>query len=154
MRVFFFIFAKYFERRVLNHRYVRLCPAAKPIINTAYKFVSDLDGIDWLNERDLDISSLVPRLPCSILFAIGGWLDGSACDMFETYDNRADRWIELRFVDPCGPRAYHSAAVINDKIYCIGGYSGTEYYNRCTMFDVTTKTWKEVQSIRGKKYKP
>lgn len=129
---------------MLNYSYVRLSPEAKPIVNTAYRFVSDLDEIDWSNERDLDVSSLVPRLPYSILFAIGGWFDGSACNMFETYDNRADRWIEFQFNDPFGPRAYHSAAVIDNKIYCIGGYSGNEYYNRCTVFDVTTKIWKEV----------
>lgn len=126
---------------------MQLSPEAKPIISTAYKFVSDLDEIDWLNERDTDISLLVPRLPSDVLFAIGGWYDGSACILFETYDVRADRWIEFHFSDPNGPRAYHSAAVIGPKIYFIGGYSGSEYYNKCTVFDVETKLWREVTTF-------
>lgn len=127
-----------------NHAYVESSPEAKSIINTAYKFVSDFDVIDWLNERETDMSLLVPRLPSDVLFAIGGWYDGSACMLFETYDIRADRWIEFHFNDPSGPRAYHSAAVIGHKIYFIGGYSGNEYYNKCTVFNVETKMWQEV----------
>lgn len=130
---------------------MRFCPEAKPIISTAYKFVSDLDEIDWINDHEIDISLLVPRLPYDILFAIGGWFDGSACTLFEAYDIRADRWIEFQCDDPNGPRAYHSAAVIEHKIYCIGGYSGNEYYNKCTVFDVETKTWKEVSSTQALK---
>lgn len=116
-----------------------------PIVETAYKFVSEFNDMDWLKESDIDISFLVPRLPHDLLFAIGGWFEGSACTLFESFDIRADRWIELKQLnDRYGPRAYHSAAVIGNKIYCIGGYSGSEYYNKCTVFDVTTKIWTEV----------
>lgn len=125
---------------------MKLCPEAQPIVDTAYKFVSDFNEMDWLKDSNIDISLLVPRLPRDILFAIGGWFEGSACTLFETFDIRADRWIEFKkFDDPQGPRAYHSAAVIGNKIYCIGGYSGNEYYNKCTVFDVITKTWAEVR---------
>lgn len=124
---------------------MRLSPGARTIIESAYKFVSDFNDMDWLKNVDTDISFLVPRLPNDILFALGGWFEGSACTLFETFDIRADRWIEFKqFNDPYGPRAYHSAAVIGHKIYCIGGYSGSEYYNKCTVFDVITKTWTEV----------
>lgn len=129
---------------MFNHIYVQLCPEAKPIIDTANKFVSEIEAIDWINDSDMDISLLVPRLPSDVLFAIGGWYDGSACVLFETYDVRADRWIEFTFCDPSGPRAYHSAAVIGSKIYFVGGFSGGEYYNKCTVFDVETKLWREV----------
>jgi hypothetical protein len=36
-----------------------------------------------------------PRIPHDILFAIGGWLGENPTNCFETYDTRADRWIEV-----------------------------------------------------------
>lgn len=135
----------------MNHSYVQFCPEAKPIIATAHNFMCDFDEIDWVNDRDLDVSLLVPRLPHEVLFAIGGWYNGSASSLFETYDIRADRWIEFNFGDPHGARAYHSVAVIGPKIYCIGGYSGSEYYNRCTVFDVERKLWTEARVFFGVK---
>lgn len=140
----FRFFWQYLEQRVLNHNYIQMSPEAQKIVTRAYRFVSDFDAIDWMKNSDQDLSLLVPRLPYDILFAIGGWFEGSACSLFEVYDCRADRWIKFNYGDPHGPRAYHSSVVIGNHIYCIGGYSGSEYYNRCTMFDLDTKTWKEV----------
>lgn len=59
----FLLILQYFEQRVVNHNYVQSCPAAKPITTIAHKFVNNMDDIDWLNDRDIDISLLVPRLP-------------------------------------------------------------------------------------------
>lgn len=124
---------------------MEFCPEAQPILQTANRLQLNFNEIDWRNEPAMDISLLVPRLPYELLFAIGGWFDGAACSLFETYDIRADRWIEFeQFRDPHGPRAYHSSVVLDNKIYCIGGYSGSEYYNKCTVFDILTKTWNEV----------
>ncbi|XP_031627271.1 kelch-like protein 10 [Contarinia nasturtii] len=134
----------YFEQRVLNNKYVRLCPEAEPIIHTAYRFVSDMDQVDWHRIRDNDLSMLVPRLPNDLLFALGGWFNGTACDLFETYDIRADRWLEFYYKDPLGPRAYLSTSVIGYNIYCIGGFSGNVYHNRCSVFNLETKDWTEI----------
>lgn len=134
---------------MLNSNYVRSSPEAMPIIKTAYKFVSKSNGIDWMEwikDRSVDITLLVPRLPHALLFAIGGWVNSSACNLLEAYDNRADRWIRLdQFDDMLGRRAYHRAVFIENKIYCIGGYCNSEYYNKCAVFDLITKKWKEVR---------
>lgn len=132
---------------MLNHKYVQNNAEAQSTVSAAHRFVFHLDEIDWQKDVGTDLNMLVPRLPADILFAIGGWFSGSACNLFETYDNRADRWIELDYKDPHGPRAYHSAVVLDHKIYCIGGYSGTEYYNKCTVFDTKTKIWQEVSAF-------
>lgn len=86
----------------------------------------------------------IPRLPHEVIFAIGGWSGGTAKGCIETYDTRADRWINIPAEDPAGPRAYHGTAVIGHKIYSIGGYDGLEYFNTCRVFDAVKKSWKEV----------
>lgn len=86
----------------------------------------------------------MPRLPHEVIFAIGGWSGGTSKGCIETYDTRADRWVNIPAEDPAGPRAYHGTAVIGYKIYSIGGYDGVEYFNTCRVFDAVRKNWKEV----------
>lgn len=136
---------------MLNNDYVRSYPEAMAIIKTAYEFVCKSNGvewIDWIKDRSVDISLLVPRLPHELLFVIGGWVNSSACNLLEIYDNRADRWIQMnQFEDPHGKRAYHRAVVIEDNIYCIGGYCNSEYYNKCAVFNLSEKKWNEVMNL-------
>lgn len=127
---------------------MRSNPEAMSIMRTAFKFVfksNEIAWTDWAVNRASEISILVPRLPNELLFAIGGWFNSSACNLMEVYDNRANQWIRLdQFDHILGRRAYHRAVVIENKIYCIGGYCNNEYYNKCAVFDLITKTWKEV----------
>lgn len=133
---------------MLNNDYVRSCPEAMSIIRIAYKFVTKTNGVEWMEwikDRSVDISLLVPRLPHEILFVIGGWVNSSACNLLEIYDNRADRWIQVdQFEDPNGRRAYHRSVVFDNKIFCIGGYCNSEYYNKCAVFDLNERKWNEV----------
>lgn len=133
---------------VLKNEYVRSSPEAISIIKIAYKFVTKSNGVDWMawiKDRSVDISLLVPRLPNELLFVVGGWVNSSACNLLEIYDNRADRWIQVdQFEDPHGRRAYHRAVFIENKIYCIGGYCNSEYYNKCAVLDLNERKWKEV----------
>lgn len=41
-------------------------------------------------------------------------------------------------------RSYHGTAVIDRKLYCIGGFNGTDYFNTCSCFNAEKKTWKEI----------
>lgn len=86
----------------------------------------------------------MPRLPHEVIFAIGGWSGGTSKGCIETYDTRADRWVNINAEDPAGPRAYHGTAVLGFKIYSIGGYDGVEYFNTCRVFDAVQKQWNEI----------
>lgn len=108
-------------------------------------FMCDLKSIN--GEEFFETPKMaLPRLPHDIIFAIGGWSGGQAVASVEVYDTRADRWQCLPNEDPHGPRACHGVAVLNNKIYCIGGYDGHERVNLCTVFDAIQKTWSEVNS--------
>lgn len=126
---------------------MRLSPEATAFIEKAYKLVSDFNEMEELIESD--ISLLVPRLPQEMLFVIGGWIARSPSALFQTFDMRAERWSEFdEFSIPDGPRSYHSAAVLGNKVYCIGGGNPPkEFHNKCSVFDVVTKTWTEVKFL-------
>lgn len=89
----------------------------------------------------------MPRIPHDVIFAIGGWSEGRPQSFIETYDTRADRWINIPYEDHAGPRGYHGTAVIGYKIYCIGGFDGNTQFNVCREFDAENKIWEEVTLI-------
>lgn len=84
-----------------------------------------------------------PRLPSSILLAIGGWSGGDPTNGIEAYDIRADRWINVTN-NLERPRAYHGAIFLNGYVYCVGGFDRVEHFNSVRRFDLTTHTWHEM----------
>lgn len=129
---------------VKDHPYVVQCLEARPLILETLSFLYELD---MMRPNDKEVATpriAMPRLPHEVIFAIGGWNGGAPRSSIETYDTRADRWVNISSEDPAGPRAYHGTGVIGFHIYCIGGYNGFEYFNTCRMFHVVKKTWKEV----------
>ncbi len=84
-----------------------------------------------------------PRIPHDILLAVGGWTDGSPTSCIETYDCKSDRWFICCSTDS-NPRAYHGLTIVEQKIYVVGGFDGTDYYNSVRCFDPVTSIWKEA----------
>lgn len=96
-----------------------------------------------------------PRLPHSILLAIGGWSGSNATNVteayvIEAYDYQADRWLNVTNDLEC-PRAYHGTAFLNGYVYCIGGCNGVEHFNTVHRFDLSTRTWNEVAPMHGRR---
>ncbi|XP_051943340.1 kelch-like protein 10 isoform X2 [Hippocampus zosterae] len=91
-----------------------------------------------------------PRLPSAILLAIGGWSGPSATEYIEVYDVHANCWDYL-FDNMDQPRAYCGATFLNDAIYCLGGFDGTEHYNTVSRFDLRTRTWQEVAPMHSRR---
>lgn len=89
------------QLKVKAHPYVSGSDQCKPLVIETIKFLYDLDISD---DREVDTSNPLarPRIPHEILFAIGGWSGGSPTNVMETYDTRADRWIECQWGDPLG----------------------------------------------------
>uniref|UniRef100_A0A669AXC9 Kelch-like protein 10 n=1 Tax=Oreochromis niloticus TaxID=8128 RepID=A0A669AXC9_ORENI len=84
-----------------------------------------------------------PRLPHSILLAIGGWRGRGPTNAIEAYDYRAECWVKVTN-NLQHPRAYHGAAFLNGYIYSIGGFDRVGHLNSVHRFDLTTRTWNEV----------
>uniref|UniRef100_A0A1B6CM95 Kelch-like protein diablo n=1 Tax=Clastoptera arizonana TaxID=38151 RepID=A0A1B6CM95_9HEMI len=93
--------------------------------------------------KPIEVTSMTkPRLPFEVLFVIGGWTVDSPTSVIETYDIRSDQWLMNNNTDIIA-RAYHGVALLDNLIYIIGGFNGTEHFNSMRCYDPTTQTWTE-----------
>jgi len=99
-----------------------------------------------IEARDTDLLNNRPRVNHEVLFVIGGWssCNQSATNHVETYDIRADEWLQCHFAQDSVFRAYHGCAALDGQIYVIGGYARDKYYNSVRCFNPASKTWNEV----------
>ncbi|OWF49315.1 kelch-like protein 10 [Mizuhopecten yessoensis] len=140
---------KFFVEKVKSHPYVKESVECKPLIIETLKFLYNLD----INEdKALDITNSLaqPRVPHEVMFVIGGWSGGAPTNIVETYDTRADKWIICDSKDEV-PRAYHGTVTIDLKIFVIGGFDGTQYFNSVRCFDPVAKTWSEAAPMNSKR---
>ncbi|KAJ8253415.1 hypothetical protein GJAV_G00212700 [Gymnothorax javanicus] len=84
-----------------------------------------------------------PRLPYAVLLAIGGWSDGAPTNAMESYDCRADGWVNVT-LEQEGPRAHHGTTYLNGFVYCVGGYNSVEYLSTVHKYDPVNLSWQEV----------
>lgn len=81
-----------------------------------------------------------PRLPYSILFAIGGFSNASPTNIVETYDSRLDSWTRITSTEERA-RAYHGTVFLDGFVYIIGGFDITEYFNTTCKYNPLDGTW-------------
>ncbi|XP_036435584.1 LOW QUALITY PROTEIN: kelch-like protein 10 [Colossoma macropomum] len=141
--------AEYFMNNVKNNSFVKDNKDCKPIIISALKALYDLN-INGLCNTDFKNPLTRPRLPYTILLAIGGWSGGSPTNAIEAYDARADRWINVTS-DEEGPRAYHGSVYLNGFVYCVGGFDGVDYFNSVRKFNPVSRTWHQVAPMHSRR---
>ncbi|XP_065605166.1 kelch-like protein 10 [Cyrtonyx montezumae] len=139
----------HFMNKVKTHDYVKDNSECKPII------INTLTAMYELNTRSLlgsDSVSLLarPRLPYCVLFAVGGWSGGSPTNAIETYDVRADKWVNVTCHEE-SPRAYHGTAFLKGFVYVIGGFDSVDYFNSVKRFDPVRKTWRQVAPMHSRR---
>lgn len=92
-----------------------------------------------------------PRIPKSVLFAVGGWKTGQTCALIETYDYMTNQWFRLSNPE-AGPRkAYHGIEILDNKMYVIGGTNGNEILDTVHVYDPVTNTWTPKKSLSTKR---
>jgi kelch-like protein 10 len=137
----------FFVEEVMRHPYVTGNFECHNFIKCVNMFLYNSGNI---TQKDGEVPTpdfVRPHIPHDILFAIGGWRKDNPTNDFEIYDTRADQWVEVKEVDPAGPRACHGTAVIGFNIYVIGGFNGHDYFNSVRCFNALKKTWHEVSPM-------
>uniref|UniRef100_A0A8C4XL28 Kelch like family member 10 n=1 Tax=Falco tinnunculus TaxID=100819 RepID=A0A8C4XL28_FALTI len=141
--------AEYFMNNVKTHDYVKDNKECKGlIINTLTEMYNlNMYGPSYSNSSNV-LSR--PRLPYAILFAVGGWSGGSPTNAIETYDARADKWLNIT-LEQESPLAYHGTVYLKGFIYLVGGFDSTDYFNSVRRFDPLKKTWQQVAPMHSRR---
>ncbi|XP_064001749.1 kelch-like protein 10 [Pogoniulus pusillus] len=140
--------AEYFLANVQTHCYVRESEECKALIIDAMTEMYQLS----MSSADSELLSPLsrPRLPYSVLFAIGGWSGESPTNAIEVYDPRVDQWVDITREGE-GPLAYHNAAYLEGFIYVIGGFDSVDCSSSVKRLDLLKKTWQEVAPMHYKR---
>ncbi|XP_055037372.2 kelch-like protein 10 [Misgurnus anguillicaudatus] len=134
--------SEYYQNNVKSNPLVTDDEFCSNVINSATNALYNLN-ISEISSQDLRKQLMRPRLPPTVLLAIGGWSTGGPTNKIEAYDVRADCWVNVTpEVDT--PRAYHETVVLDGFVFCIGGFDGVNYFNSVRKFDITNQTWHEV----------
>jgi len=140
----------FFMTKVKSHHLVKDNSDVRPIIKEAMKALYDLSSYSStrVNTSNNVSPYIRPRLPNEILFAVGGWSGGSPTNVIETYDCRAESWVDISpwpVLQEERPRAYHGLAFFDKFLYIIGGFDGQNYFNSVRKLDLTnTKITEET----------
>ncbi|NWH73949.1 KLH10 protein, partial [Piaya cayana] len=140
---------EYFMNNLRTHDYVKNNNECRGLI------IDALAEMYHLNSRGPSYSNFSnllsrPRLPHDILFCIGGWSRGRPTNVIETYDSRADKWIDVTY-DKENPLAYHGTAYLNGFVYVIGGFDSIDYFNQVRRFNPFRKKWQQVAPMHSRR---
>ncbi|KAM9823554.1 kelch-like protein 10 [Neosynchiropus ocellatus] len=134
---------------LLTPDYIRTKVATNEFVKNE---ISCLNLVTQMISSEPRIQTLIayPRLPTSILLAIGGMNNGNATKRIEAYDVRDNRWVTLStsLQYPC---ANHGVVFLDGSIYCIGGVNGEEFLNSVRRLDLKTNTWHEVAPMHRRR---
>ncbi|XP_043911358.1 kelch-like protein 10 [Protopterus annectens] len=139
--------ANYFMNNVKNNDYVKDNEECKTIIRNTLKIMYELNISSYQEFRNLLIR---PRIPHALLFATGGWSGSSPTNTIESYDVRADVWVDITWEIEC-PRAYHGVVYLKGHVYVIGGFDGENYFNSVKRFNLVERTQQDVSPMHSKR---
>ncbi|NXY50501.1 KLH10 protein, partial [Ceuthmochares aereus] len=140
---------EYFMNNVKKHDYVRNNNECKALIIDTLAEMYQLNS-HGASHSDFSKQLSRPRLPDAILFAIGGWSGGSPTNAIETYDSRAEKWINVTYEEE-RPLAYHGTAYLKGFVYLIGGFDSMDYFNQVKRFNLFQKTWQQVAPMHSRR---
>ncbi|EFO20936.1 hypothetical protein LOAG_07553 [Loa loa] len=84
------------------------------------------------------------RIHRDLLITIGGWEKSGPSNIVEVLDINANKWRRVETFEDNRRIAYHECIVISNKLYVIGGFEGSQYFNTVRCYDGETKKWHEL----------
>jgi len=145
---------EFFYNQIVNDLYIRGSCGCDSFMMQAVRFFSSMENLEHIDVEVTTPALAMPRVPHEVLFAVGGWSSGAPdgrrgpTNAVESYDIRADRWVDVKEADPYGARCYHGVAIIGRHVYLFGGFNGYDYYSSCRSFNTETREWREIAPMR------
>ncbi|XP_061199242.1 kelch-like protein 10 [Neopsephotus bourkii] len=141
--------AEFFMNEVKTQEYVAESQDCRGLI------MDTLTEMDHLNRHGPSYPASTsplsrPRLPYTVLFAVGGWNGDVPTNAMETYDVRADKWMNVTS-EQGSPIASHGTVYLKGFIYVVGGFDGMQFLNSVKRFDPLRKTWHQVAPMHSRR---
>lgn len=91
-----------------------------------------------------------PRTTYGVIYAVGGLTrNGDSVSTVEVYDPPKNQWTMSKNMSMLRSRV--GVAVMNSKLYAIGGYNGQERLSTVEVFDPESNKWTRVASMNCKR---
>jgi len=106
-------------------------------------------------ERRPQLKSFISRARCcrdlvGVIYAVGGQTkSGNSLSTVEVYDPIQGRWRDAEAMSMLRSRV--GVAVMQNRLYAIGGYNGQERLNTVEVFDAATGRWSKVAAMNCKR---
>lgn len=139
----------YFQQNVMENSVVKESRECRDLLTKTRRFLQNR-LVTRLFSSFISSQPCLPRLPHTVMLAIGGWSEHSHANVLESYDVRANRWVCLS-QEQEKPRVYHGAAYLDGFVYCVGGRDEEEFYSSVRRFDVATLTWHEAAPMHQRR---
>ncbi|NXS58172.1 KLH10 protein, partial [Brachypteracias leptosomus] len=139
----------YFLSKVRKHKYLKDNEECKGLIMDA---LTEMYRLSMYGPASSACTNPLgrPRLPHAIMWAIGGWSGETPTNAMETYDARADQWLNVT-CEEVGPLAYHGTAYLKGFIYVIGGFDSMDCLSSVKRFDPLQRRWQEVAPMHSQR---
>ncbi|XP_076018582.1 kelch-like protein 10 [Genypterus blacodes] len=137
---------EYFTTNVRNNKMVMCNTECQDTVETAQSLLDD--GI--VSSLGIYHPLACPRLPASILLAIGGWNKNSVAvvaNSIEAYDVSTDCWVNVTNTEE-ETHSNEAVVFLNRSVYCFGDHDGIEPLTRVRRFDLATHTWHKVAQMK------
>lgn len=98
---------------------------------------------EWMKKADMPTGrwKLSTSVMDGLIYAIGGYGQGTVYSVVEIYDPKTDKWTKGTPLPTV--RAAHTASVVNGKIYVIGGAAWSVGITSVVEYDPVTDVWTE-----------
>ncbi|VDN83773.1 unnamed protein product [Brugia pahangi] len=100
-------------------------------------FVAGINEENYIGVCELNTETGIPR---DLLSAIAGWEKRGPTNVAEVLNNK---WQRAKTFEDKRQIAYHECIVINNKLYVVGGFEGTQYFNTTRCYNSEIKEWSE-----------
>ncbi|KAM4691913.1 kelch-like protein 10 [Rhinophrynus dorsalis] len=138
---------EYFLSNVQTNSYVTDNMNCQAVIQSALAAMEEIS----VSGLSMSMNPLArPRLPFSIMLAIGGWSGRCQKTEINAYDIKTDQWNPITKIEE-GSREFHGAAHLNGSVYIVGGVVNGMHSRSVKRFDPETKTIHQVGSMHHKR---
>lgn len=144
----------FIESTILEHEMIKKSTELKTTINEMiheYKMMrmnaTKHDGYGFCVSKTN--KSFRPRVPRSIIFLFGGWVDGDITNMAEVYDLHTNQWFTNMMPENV-VRTYAGMELYqNNQLYFIGGSNGIDYLQTVLRYDLITGKSERMASMHS-----